>query len=238
MPEIHYATDVVTRAEEPSQAGSYRQNRFPSFPGATDILLIRHGESEAFVEGTPFPLVGGHGDPALSAEGHEQAKRLAERLAATSIDAIYVTNLRRTAQTAAPLAARLGLTPRVEADLREVNLGEWEGGLYRKMAAESHPIVLRAWAEERWDIIPGAEPAGEFAARITAAIRRIVHAHPGQRVAVVSHGGAIGQVLATASGSRPFAFVGADNASISRVNVVGDRWLVRSFNDTAHLDEG
>ncbi len=238
LPEIHYATDVVTRAEEPSQAGSYRQNRFPSFPGATDIFLIRHGESEAFVEGTSFPLVGGHGDPALSAEGHEQAKRLAERLATAGLDAIYVTNLRRTAQTAAPLAARLGLTPQVEADLREVNLGEWEGGLYRKMAAQSHPLVLRAWAEERWDIIPGAEPADEFAARIRDGFRRIVHAHPDQRVAVVSHGGAIGQVLATASGSRPFAFVTADNASISRVAVVGDRWIVRSYNDTAHLDAG
>ncbi|HEY7432421.1 MAG TPA: histidine phosphatase family protein [Streptosporangiaceae bacterium] len=228
----------MTSAEEPSQAGSYRQHRFPSFAGATELVLIRHGESEAFVEGTSFPLVGGHGDPELSPEGQEQAKRLAERLATAAIGAIYVTNLRRTAQTAAPLAARLGLTPRVEADLREVYLGEWEGGLYRKMAAESHPLVLRAWAEERWDIIPGAEPAAEFAARIAAGVRRIVHAHPDQRVAVVSHGGAIGQVLAHASGSRPFAFVTSENASISRLLVVGDRWLIRGYNDTAHLESG
>jgi probable phosphoglycerate mutase len=228
----------VTSAEESSQAGTYRQNRFPSFPGATEILLIRHGESEAFFEGTSFPLAGGHGDPALSSEGQDQAKRLAERLATADIDAIYVTTLRRTAQTAAPLAARLGLTPRVEPDLREVHLGEWEGGLYRKMVTDSDPLVLRAWSEERWDIIPGAEPAAEFAARIKAGIERIAAAHPGQRVAAVSHGGAIGQVLATASGSTPFAFVTAENASISRIVVVGDRWIVRTFNDTAHLESG
>jgi probable phosphoglycerate mutase len=53
---------------------------------------------------------------------------------------------------------------------------------------------------------------------------------------VFTHGGVIGQELALASGSRPFAFVGADNASISRLVIAGDRWIVRSFNDTAHLD--
>jgi probable phosphoglycerate mutase len=236
LPEIHYATDVVTWHEEGQQAGSYRQNRFPSFPGACEILLIRHGESEAFVEGTSFPLIDGHGDPALSPLGEHQAERLGERLATAGIDAIYVTTLRRTAQTAAPLASRLGLTPRVEPGLREVHLGEWEGGLYRKMVADGDPIVLRAWAEERWDIIPGAEPAGEFTARIRAGIERIAGAHPGQRVAVVSHGGAIGQALAIATGSRPFAFVTSDNGAISRIVVVGDRWIVRTFNDVAHLE--
>jgi probable phosphoglycerate mutase len=229
----------VTLPEEPpplQDAASYRQNRFPSFPGATEILLIRHGESEAFVDGTPFPLVNGHGDPALSPEGRGQARRLADRLESAGIDAIYVTTLCRTVQTAEPLARRLGLRPRVEEDLREVHLGEWEGGLYRKKVAEGDPVVLRAWAEERWDVIPGAETAGGFAARTRAGIERIAAAHPDGRVAAVTHGGVIGQVLATAAGSRPFAFITADNASISRIVVAGDRWIVRTFNDTAHLE--
>jgi probable phosphoglycerate mutase len=55
-------------------------------------------------------------------------------------------------------------------------------------------------------------------------------------VAAFTHGGVIGQALALASGSRPFAFLGAENTSISRVVVAGDRWIVRGFNDTAHLD--
>jgi len=228
----------VTPPEEPAPPkASYRQNQFPSLPGATDILLVRHGESEEFVPGTSFPLAGGHGDPALSPEGKAQAERLAERLAVMGIDAIYVTTLRRTAQTAAPLAGRLGLTPRVEPSLREVHLGEWEGGQYRQMVAEGHPIVLRAWAEERWDIIPGAEPPAEFEARVRVGIERLAAAHPGQRVAVFTHGGVIGQVLATATGSRPFAFITADNGSISHIVVVGVRWIVRRFNDTAHLEE-
>ena len=76
---------------------SYPQSGFPHIPGSTDILLIRHGQSEPYVPGTPFPLVEGHADPALTPAGQEQAALLAERLATTGIDAIYVSTLRRTA---------------------------------------------------------------------------------------------------------------------------------------------
>jgi probable phosphoglycerate mutase len=66
-------------------------------------------------------------------------------------------------------------------------------------------------------------------------LRTIVDAHPGGRVVVVVHGGVIGQLMATAAGSSPFAFNGSDNASISELVVDGDRQIVRRFNDTAHL---
>jgi 2,3-bisphosphoglycerate-dependent phosphoglycerate mutase len=213
----------------------FRQRRFQPPPGATELVLVRHGESEAYIDGRMFPLVDGQGDPPLSAEGLEQAGQVSARLAAERIDAIYVTRLRRTAQTAAPLARQLGLEVRVAADLREVHLGEWEGGLFRKHVAEGHPVSKRMQAEERWDVIPGAEPAAAFAARVRAAVEQIAAGHPGQRVVAVTHGGVIGQVLALASASRPFAFIGAENASISRIVVAGPLWIVREFNDTTHL---
>jgi len=84
-------------------------------------------------------------------------------------------------------------------------------------------------------VIPGAEPAEAFAARVRAAISRIAAAHQDQTVVVVSHGGTIGQILADAAGSRPFAFTGADNASVSQLVVHGDRWIIRRYNDIAHL---
>ena len=222
-----YATGLVTP--------EYRQRPLPVPPGALDLLLIRHGQSQPYT-GTPFPVAGGHGDPPLSALGTRQAERVSDRLASAGLHAIYVTTLHRTAQTAAPLAARLGLAPAVEADLREVNLGEWEAGLYRKMVAENHPIARRMFAEERWDVIPGAESLVSFDGRVRAAIGRLLAAHAGQRVAAFTHGGVIGQVLSLAASSRPFAFNGADNGSISRVIVTPDRWWVRGYNDTAHLE--
>ncbi|HET7247546.1 MAG TPA: hypothetical protein VFJ07_22230 [Streptosporangiaceae bacterium] len=51
-----------------------------------------------------------------------------------------------------------------------------------------------------------------------------------------TRGGVIGQALALASGSRPFAFVSADNGSISRLVVTGQHWFIRGVHDTAHLD--
>ena len=97
-------------------------------------------------------------------------------------------------------------------------------------------MAMRMWAEETFEVIPGAEPAAEFAARVRDAVGRLAAAHTGQRVAIFTHGGVIGQVLALASGSRPFAFVTSDNGSISRLVVSGDRWIVRGYNDTAHLE--
>jgi 2,3-bisphosphoglycerate-dependent phosphoglycerate mutase len=228
----------VTGAVGEQEPSAFRQRRYEVPPGATDLLLVRHGASEAYLDGNLFPLVDGHGDPPLSAEGKEQAARVCARLAALGIDAIYVTNLRRTAQTAAPLAEHLGRPVQVEADLREVYLGEWEGGIFRKNVAEGHPISVRMAAEERWDVIPGAEPATVLTGRVRSAIERIASSHPGQRVAAFTHGGVIGEALALATGSRPFAFLGAENTSISRLVVTADRWIVRGFNDTAHLDWG
>ena len=179
----------------------------------------------------------GHGDPALAPEGERQAELLADRLAGHTIDAIYVTTLRRTVQTAAPLAARLGMEPRVEPDLREVHLGEWEGEVYRQRVAEGHPIAAQMLIEQRWDVIPGAESAASLRGRTSAALDRIVAAHPDERVAVFSHGGVIAEILAqVADTNRPFAFLGCDNASISQIVAFGGRWILRRFNDTAHLD--
>jgi 2,3-bisphosphoglycerate-dependent phosphoglycerate mutase len=213
----------------------YRQVRYQLPSGATELLLVRHGESEPARPGEPFPLVDGHGDPALAPTGLIQAGQVADRLAGQRVDAIYVTPLRRTAQTAAPLAARLGIMPMVSAGLREVYLGEWEGGLFRQRVAENHPVAVRMRELQRWDVIPGGEPITELSARVRHDIEKIAAAHPDRRVAIFTHGGVIGQIIAEATGSGPFAFGGADNGSISVVVVTGQGWVVRGYNDISHL---
>lgn len=214
----------------------YRQFRFALPQGATEILLVRHGESQPAREDRPFPTVDGQGDPPLATVGEEQAELVADRLEHEELDGIYVTTLRRTHQTAEPLAKRLGITPVVAPGLREVGLGEWEGGLFRIRVARQDPIAQRMFEQQRWDVIPGAEPTEDFAARIRDALTGIASAHADRRVAVFTHGGTIGQVVAMATGSQPFAFIDADNASITQLVIWGERWLIRRFNDTAHLD--
>lgn len=223
-------TDAVERRE-------FRQYRFSAPPGATEILLVRHGESAPFADGAVFPMRDGQGDPPLHPDGQRQAELVAERLISTGerIAAVYVTTLQRTHQTAAPLVSRLGVQPIVVPELREVFLGEWEGGEYRRRFADGDPITRRLFTEQRWDVIPGAETAETFAARVERGVSRIAAAHPDQLAVAVVHGGVIGQVMQHATGATGFAFNGADNASISHIVVHEDRWMVRCFNDTSHL---
>ena len=191
-------------AVDPDSPEGIRQHRFTAPPGATTVLVVRHGESAPEMPDRPFELRDGHGDPELHPEGRRQAELLADRR---------------------------------EPDLREVFLGEWEGGLFRRRAVANDPVFQEIFREERWDVIPGAEPLADFDERVWRGFQRIVAAHPDQRVMLVSHGGVIGHLLHQVTGSRRFAFSVADNASISEIVAGPERVVLRRYNDVAHLVE-
>ncbi len=200
-------------------------------------MLLRHGASAPFVAGQPFPLIDGQGDPPLSEAGQLQADESAVRLAGEPFSALYATSMQRTQQTVAPLAERVGLSVSIEPRLREVHLGEWEGGLLRQHAAAGHPLYERMHAEERWDAIPGAETNAAFAGRCMTALEEIADRHPDDLVLCTVHGGVIGVVLAQIARSRPFAFGGADNCSVSQIVRSEGQWAIRRFNDSSHLHD-
>jgi 2,3-bisphosphoglycerate-dependent phosphoglycerate mutase len=212
----------------------YRQHRFVVPPDATEIVLARHGASAPARAGELFASIDGHGNPALAPEGHEQAKLLCGRLGAEKVDRVFVTGLTRTIETAAPLGRETTEIP----ELREVFLGDWEGGPFRIHVANAEPLAMRVLAEERWDLIPGAETMDALAARVRTGIDRIVAATgPGRVALAFVHAGIIAEACRQATGSRAFAFLHSDNCSITRlVRFADGRRLLRSFNDTSHLD--
>jgi 2,3-bisphosphoglycerate-dependent phosphoglycerate mutase len=215
-------------------AQEYRQLPFVVPPDATEVVLARHGASAPIRPGELFQTLDGHGDPPLAPEGREQAELLAARLRGEQVDAVFVTGLTRTIETAAPLGR-----PTVEIpELREVFLGEWEGGSFRIHVANGESLAMRVIAEQRWDLIPGAETMESLAARVKAGLEQVVAATgPGKVAVVFAHGGVIGEACRQATGSRPFAFVMNDNCSLTRlVRFADGRWLLRSFNDTSHLN--
>jgi probable phosphoglycerate mutase len=216
---------------------SFEQSPYELPPGSTEVVLVRHGASEAAVVGSRFPLVDGHSDPALSEVGKAQARNVCARLEGEEIGGLFVSTLRRTGETAAPLVEATGLQPTVLKDMREVYLGDFEGGEYRIRSGRGDPVIAQVFAEERWDAIPGGESWEDFGARLSAGIAAIAAAVGPETTAVaVVHGAVIGQLCRQATDSRPFAFVHSDNCSISRLVVLADgRWLLRSFNDTSHL---
>jgi probable phosphoglycerate mutase len=220
-----------------ARQAEYHQRAFTLPPDATELVIVRHGASAAARPGERHEMLEGRGNPPLAETGVTQAAAVAERLRAEPLSALYVTPLQRTAQTAAPLAEATGLEPVVIGDLVEVSLGDWEGGEFRIRAQEGDPLVVRALAEERWDVLPGAEPPGVVAERVRRGVETVVERTGlGRSSVAVLHGGIIGEICRQATGSRPFAFIHADNGSITRLVVFADgRWMLRSFNDTAHL---
>ena len=216
---------------------SFEQSPYELSPGSTEVVLVRHGASEAAVVGARFPLVDGHSDPALAESGKAQAEMVAEALRGEEVAGIFASTLRRTQESAAPLAEELGLEPQVLFELREVYLGDFEGGEYRIRQGRGDPIIQQVFAEERWDAIPNAESLDDFGARLKKGIEGIVATVGPETTAIAFvHGAVIGRLCQIATDSRPFAFVHADNCSISRIVVHADgKWLLRSFNDINHL---
>ena len=217
--------------------GRAEQRPFKLPKGATEVVLVRHGASAAAIPGSPFPLLGGRSNPDLSELGERQAQAVCTRLAKEKITKLFVSPLRRTSITIAPLASATGLEPTVVDDLAEVWLGDWEGGEYRVREASGDPLVRRAFEQERWDIIPGGESNESLAERVRAGIEWVVGATGPDGIAVaVAHGAVIGEACRQATGSRPFAFVHSDNGSLTRIVVHAEgHWTLRTFNDVAHL---
>jgi probable phosphoglycerate mutase len=212
------------------------QRPFSLPPGATEVVLIRHGSAQHSTPDQPLELIQGQSDPALTELGRDQALAVAERLSAATPEAIFVTPLRRTQETAGPLAERLGIEPVVLPELREVYLGDWEGQLNHR-ASSGDSLTREVFAAERWDVIPNAEPMEEFAARVRRGMELLVEAAgPDGTTLAIVHGGVISEVCSQVTGATAFAFLYAENGSLTRLMCLpSGKWTLLAFNDTAHL---
>jgi probable phosphoglycerate mutase len=202
----------------------------PAWENATELLLIRHGRSADIVPGSVESE-----DPPLHEEGVAQAAKLAARLAPKRIDAIYSSDLSRAVQTAAPLADQRGLEVPQLPELREVFLGDWERGEFRRRAAERDPQWLAFAESGRWDSIPGSEGDGPFRARVSGAIDSIIATHPGETAAIVCHGGVINGYLAELYALDASFFCTIENTSVTVVRVGPHGRVVIAVNDCHHL---
>ncbi len=210
----------------------------PGSRSHTELIVVRHGQSRGNVEGR----FGGHGPTPLTAHGRLQAAAAGARLAAELAPEVLISSdLPRALETARAIAQATGLEIATDPGLRERSVGSWDDLLFTDVA-ERYPDEWRRMTErERGFAPPGAEKIDEVFARVGAAVDRLVEAHAGRRVAVVSHGIAIFHMFAhicglgSPAGELPvFALV--DNASLSRFRCYADgRWRIVSLNDIGHL---
>jgi alpha-ribazole phosphatase len=163
----------------------------------TRIYLIRHGE----VIGAGTPHYNGHADVGLTEHGVSQYHGLAERLADCNITACYSSDLSRCVIGAGIICEQFGITPTLKRELRELNIGIWEGMTWADIIAK-YPLE---WEARLADIVNYRVPEGEslldMASRTVPTLAKIVAAHKGENILVVGHGGMNRTLLLDAIGA-------------------------------------
>ncbi|MFD7677182.1 bifunctional RNase H/acid phosphatase [Streptomyces sp. NPDC060187] len=209
----------------------------PDMGAPATFVLLRHGETPL----TPQKRFSGSGgsDPSLSDVGRQQAERAATALAARgTIQAVVASPLARTRETAAVVAARLGLDVTIEDGLRETDFGAWEGLTFGEVR-DRYPDDMNAWLGS-----PDVEPTGggeSFAAtalRMAETRDRLTAAYAGRTVLLVTHVTPIKTLVRLALGAPPESLFRMElsAASLSAVAYYADgNASVRLFNDTSHL---
>ncbi|MFD9607436.1 bifunctional RNase H/acid phosphatase [Streptomyces sp. NPDC059970] len=209
----------------------------PDLATPATFVLLRHGETAL----TPEKRFSGSGgsDPELSATGRHQAERIAQSLAARgTIEEIVSSPLRRCRETAAAVAARLGLEVRIEDGLRETDFGAWEGLTFAEVRERYGPD-LDAWlASAKAAPTGGGESFAEVARRVAATRDRLTARYAGRTVLLVTHVTPIKTLVRLALGAPPEAMFRMElsAASVSAVAYYSDGNVsLRLLNDTSHL---
>jgi 2,3-bisphosphoglycerate-dependent phosphoglycerate mutase len=210
----------------------------------TTLLWIRHGEADSNRDGR----FGGHSPAPLTELGVRQAAATARAVKRFEPTVLISSDLMRARQTAAPIAEACSLELVLEPALRERSLGILDGLSFQE-AEQQHPELWQRLRARDPDAIPeGGEAHTAVYARVAGAIDRAVAAHPGGRIAMVSHGLALYHAFSHvcglgAPGPDHNVFVLVDNCSLSRLEhrTSGDgrpRWRIVTLNDTGHLAQG
>ena len=164
---------------------------------ATRIHLVRHGQ----VMGHDQPRYNGQTDVALTDLGIEQYHRLKERLAETYISACYTSDLSRCTLGAEIICGQSGLEPVRRRELRELNIGIWEGLTWSEIT-ERWPDEWRARLADLVNYrVPQGENLLDVELRVMPVISEIVERHKGQEILVVGHGGVNRIILLNAIGA-------------------------------------
>lgn len=198
----------------------------------TTIYLIRHAEAE----GNLYRRCHGYYDSRITPRGYAQIGALEERFREVPVDAVYSSDLFRTRTTAKAIYQPKGLPLHTTPALRELGAGIWEdktwGDLEHMAPQELKKFTAcdPSWRTEGAETFPGVR------ARMTQALAEIAAAHPGQTVAVFSHGIAIRTLLSGYLGLSMAEVPHCDNTAVAKLKVEGGQSNILYRGDNSHLD--
>jgi len=200
---------------------------------------VRHGRTPTTGKVLPGRAAGLH----LSKEGRAQAEAVAERIAALvgpdrpGPTAVYASPLERTAETAKPIARKLGLRVRTERGLLECDFGRWTGAQLKVLAKKPEWTQVQRWPSGFR--FPGGESFLEMQDRVTSSISRLVQLHPGETIVAVSHADPIKVAVSAAAGTHLDLFqrLNISPCSVSALAYTEHGPHVLTVNSTATLGD-
>jgi probable phosphoglycerate mutase len=223
-----------------------------------DLFLVRHGQPDW------APDRVARNDPSLTELGHEQARRVAHRLASLdSFDEVWVSSMNRAVQTSDPIASDLGARPEIYDWLQEINNPpEWDGSPVDEIDKALRDSNLRSM-DEMWDGLPGGETFRTFHQRVVNGLQHTLDHHgihpmqeehrhlwavddPDRRVLIVAHAGTNAVVLGHLLGLEPVPWewerfrqphTGVSRLTMTRIST-GWAFSLRQLGDVTHLHPG
>ena len=202
----------------------------------TTCYIVRHAEAE----GNLYRRIHGWYDSLITDTGDRQIAALAQRFAQIPVDAVYASDLFRTRITAGAVYRQKGLPLRTDRNLREVSLGEWEDRTWGEVARNDTARLKQFYATSSAWQVEGGETFAQVQARIKKAVLDIAARHPGQTVAIFSHGTAIRCLQGALRGLAPdemTALGHCENTGVTCLRVEGDRVEIVYENDASHLPD-
>jgi probable phosphoglycerate mutase len=208
---------------------------------ATQITAVRHGETAWNAQSR----LQGQLDIDLNERGRWQAQRAGQALADSGITTIYCSDLRRAHDTALAISRAIaqhsGIAAtdlRLESGLRERSFGDFQGLTYDEVGA-LHPEDALRWKQRdpHW-APPGGESPAALHQRIAATLHAIAAQHPGEHIALVSHGGVLDTLYRLATGqalNAPRTWE-LGNCAINRLLYTPQALTLVGWADTQHLE--
>lgn len=181
----------------------------------------------------------GTSDVPLTDTGVSQAAAAAKRLASAGLAAIVSSPLQRAVRTAKEVAAVTGVPVVTDEGFRETDFGAWEGLTFAEVR-QQWPAEMAAWLADPAVPPPGGESLAEAGGRVTEALHRVLAGRERQTILIVSHVTPIKTLVAAALLAPPAALyrMHLDVAALCEIDWYADGPAVlRSFNDTAHLQD-
>ncbi|MCG8346918.1 MAG: histidine phosphatase family protein [Chloroflexales bacterium] len=199
------------------------------------LILIRHGETDWNVT----LQYQGHAQVPLNERGREQAQLAAGRLKHNRAVALYASDIVRAWETAQIIGDTLGLTPQTMPELREIDVGRWEG-LTPEQLYRQFPDHMQEYERDPARTVRlGGESYAQLQERALVALQRIQETHQhDETILAVSHGGTIRALLCHVIGLDLgyFGRMWLDNGSLTELRYGKHGWRLYRLNDAAHLE--